>query len=143
MNMKFKNYHLAVVFSSSLLAATACQSSHPAATLPPKQAIAPALTANVTPTPDPADKSRQPQAAEPVPVADPVTELIAGVEKEFQSGQTSLKAGNADEARQHFDQALDMIAASSLDVETDARLQSELRRVVAGVQSLEQERVAD
>src|SRR5689334_10900809 len=123
--MKFKKHLLAVLLASMLMAAMSCQSARPAPLLPPKQANVPAVTNRVSTNPVSDDKSRQSEVAPPVPKSDPAESLITSVEKEFQSGQDSATAGNAEEARQHFDQALDLLNSTSLDIHSDPRLAQE------------------
>src|SRR5579871_5755064 len=102
--MRFPNYSLAAALLFSLPFTTACPSAKSAAAVPPPHATAPALTAANSSTP-PAqdDKSRQVEAVPAAPKPDPVAALITDVEKEFQSGQDNLKAGNSDAARHNFD----------------------------------------
>jgi membrane-bound lytic murein transglycosylase D len=137
--MKFTNHLLAAIAVSSLMGAMACQSAHPAAQLPPKQANAPALTAKASPTSISSDKSRQSDASAPSSKPDPVDGLVANVEKEFQSGQDNFKAGNVEEARQHFNFALDLLVAQSSGIPSDPRLDHEFSRVLAGLNDFEQE----
>jgi len=137
--MKFKNHLLAAVLASALVGATGCQSARPAAVLPPKQANAPTLTTGVSSAPVSDDKSRQSRDASLVPKPDPAEALIANVEKEFQSGQDDSKAGHVEEARQHFDRALDLLVASPSDIHSDPRVERENSRVVAALNNFEQE----
>jgi len=137
--MKLSNHHLAATLLASLLGGVACQSGHPVAANPPKQALAPALTASVNPEAVSSDKSRQSDASGLAPKVDPVGELIAGAEKESQSGQASLKAGNPEDAREHFDRALDMLTASPLDPRSDLRLAAEFHQVLSQVNSFEKQ----
>jgi len=71
------------------------------------------------------------------PKPDPVVALITNVEKEYQSGQDNAKAGDLDAAKQSYDRAFDLLIGSSLDIQSDPRLQTEFNRVLAGVNSLE------
>jgi membrane-bound lytic murein transglycosylase D len=68
--------------------------------------------------------------------SDPVTDLIARVEKEYQAGLTDYHAGNSEEAKQEFDNALNTLLDSNLDVRSDARLQREFEHIVNGVNEL-------
>ena len=70
------------------------------------------------------------------PVSDPVADLIARAEKEYQAGLANHQAGKIDEAKQNFDNALNALLSSNLDVRSDERLEKEFDRVVAGVNEL-------
>ncbi|HTS34971.1 MAG TPA: LysM peptidoglycan-binding domain-containing protein [Candidatus Solibacter sp.] len=80
-----------------------------------------------------ADASTPAQSA---PLADAIADLIARVEKEYQSGVENFQAGRSDEARQNFDDALNTLLDSNVDVRSDERLQKEFDRVVEGVNQL-------
>jgi membrane-bound lytic murein transglycosylase D len=131
----------------AILTACACQTAQkPVSLLPPGSAPAlkpaPAAPSSQPPAPAP------PQAAEPAaqssadtnppatPAADPVGDLVTRVEKEYQSGLANYHAGNTEDARQNFDDALNTLLGSNLDVRSDDRLQKEFDRVVAGVNEL-------
>jgi membrane-bound lytic murein transglycosylase D len=144
--------YLAIVLSavsSALLASTlACQSAQKAAFLPPAQAQAPALVAAAKPPdPKPPETGKQAPAAEPqskppVPsaqatVADPAADLIARVEKEYQSGQDNYRAGHLEAAKQNFDSAFDELLGSGFDLRSDDRLEQELDRILDGINALE------
>ncbi|HEY1678927.1 MAG TPA: LysM peptidoglycan-binding domain-containing protein [Candidatus Sulfotelmatobacter sp.] len=135
-----------------LLAASACQTSqHPAALLPPAAppALQPAAQVSAA-TPKPAQQATPPAGpqesapaqtpTEAAPAAaqsaDPVGDLIARVEKEYQAGLDKFQAGKSDEARQNFDSALNDLLGSSFDVRSDERLEAEFNRIVQGVNNL-------
>ncbi len=140
--MKFENHLLAAVLTSMLLGAMGCHSSQPALAPLPKQVNAPALTSNANAAPVSDDKSRQSADVAPAPKPAPAEELIASVEKEFQSGQDSFKAGRVEEARQHFDRALDLLIAAPGDLPSDPGVEHELSRVLAGLNSFEHQQEA-
>lgn len=81
----------------------------------------------------------QAEVASPAPKADPVAELIASVEKEYQAGQMEYAAGNKDAAKNHFDHAFNLLMNSSAEVRGDTRYQPEFDRVLSGVNKLELE----
>jgi len=87
---------------------------------------APAQKPESTETPTPA----------PPPVSDPVADLIARAEREYQAGLANHQAGKNDEAKQNFDNALNALLSSNLDVRSDERLEKEFERIVAGVNEL-------
>jgi len=133
------------VLLASLAATLACPSAQkPVAFMPPATAQAPALVAASAP-PDPATQKQPPVAAEPqakqqVPQAlevDPVADLIARVEKEYQTGQDNYRDGHLEAAKQHFDSAFNQLLGSGFDVSADDRLQRELDRILDGINGLE------
>jgi len=134
-----------------------CQTAQkPVPLLPAK--TAPALTAK-TAAPQPHTQQQvQPTAPEPVPPAqsdekpatkaeaqtpsstptsDPVDELIANVEKDYQAGLDAYHAGQTEAAKQDFDHAFNALLGSNLDVHSDERLEKEFNRIVEGVNHLD------
>jgi peptidoglycan lytic transglycosylase D len=67
---------------------------------------------------------------------DPVALLVDNAETKYQTGLTNYHAGKQDQARQNFDDALNSLLSSNLDVRSDARLQKEFDRIVQGVNDL-------
>src|SRR5208282_934832 len=150
MRFSSKSY-LAIILSAPLAATLACQSAQkPSSFMPPAQAQAPAVIAASRP---PAHQQK-PTAAEPqskpqVPQAlevDPIGELIARVEKEYQAGQDNYRAGHLEAAKQNFDSAFNQLLGSGFDLSSDLqssdhpsddRLQRELDRILDGINSLE------
>ena len=139
--------YLAILLSVTLSATLACQGAQkPATFMPLAQAQAPALVAASSP-PDPHQQksgtaAAEPQAKPPVPQAlqvDPVADLIARVEKEYQSGQDNYHAGHLEAAKQNFDSAFNQLLGSGFDLRSssDDRLERELDRLLDGVNSLE------
>jgi membrane-bound lytic murein transglycosylase D len=145
--------YLAIILSALLagtLAATlACQSAQKSSFMPPAQAQAPALIAASSP-PDPHQQKTDAAAAEPqskpqVPQTlqvDPVGDLIARVEKEYQSGQDNYRAGHLEAAKQNFDSAFNQLLGSGFDLRSDShggddRLECELDRILDGINALE------
>src|SRR6202162_4378235 len=154
-----KLYVRTVDLATLALVACSCQTAQkPASLLPPGKA--PALHAAAAPTQVPATSSATPaktalapaeqaqpekaasveSATTPDPAAAPshdrVADLIAQAEKEYQLGLANHKAGKIDEARQNFDDALDALLSSHLDIRSDERLQEEFDRIVQGVNEL-------
>src|SRR5580658_3977551 len=129
-----------------LLAASACQTAQkPVSLLPPGST--PALQPAPAPArvPAPAAQTAAAQAAAPdaaapnqpsAQVSDPVADLIAGAEKEYQAGLASYHAGQHEEAKQDFDNALNALLSSNLDIRSDDRLQKEFDHIVQGVNEL-------
>jgi membrane-bound lytic murein transglycosylase D len=84
-----------------------------------------------------AQKSAAPEIAPaPSSIADPVADLIARVEKEYQEGLDNYHAGKADDAKENFDNALNDLLGSNFDVRSDDRLGKEFERIVQGVNNL-------
>ncbi|HSY91974.1 MAG TPA: LysM peptidoglycan-binding domain-containing protein [Candidatus Binatus sp.] len=159
--MRFANLCLrTAVLASLVLAACSCQTAQkPVSLLPPTTAPAlkPTPPAAQVPTPVakpavaqtqnvPAQKSPSPQSPAPAngtataqassPTSDPVGDLVARAEKEYQAGLANHQAGKTDDAKQNFDNALNALLSSNLDVRSDDRLQAEFDRIVAGVNQL-------
>jgi membrane-bound lytic murein transglycosylase D len=68
--------------------------------------------------------------------SDPVADLIAKAEKEYRAGVSNYEAGRSDEAKENFDNALNALLESNLDVRSDDRLQKEFERITDGVNRL-------
>lgn len=96
---------------------------------PPQQSPKPASESS------PPNQVQESSAAQPKP--DPVADLIAGVEKEYQAGETEYAAGNKDAAKDHFDHAFNLLMNATAEARADARYQPEYDRVLSGVNKLE------
>src|SRR6266567_8748490 len=85
-----------------------------------------------------AERPASPEIVSRAPAAAPdaVADLIARAEKEYQAGLAQHQAGRTDEAKQNFDNALNALLSSNLDIRSDDRLQEEFDRIVAGVNQL-------
>jgi membrane-bound lytic murein transglycosylase D len=136
---------LSALLAAALAATLACQSAQKSSSfMPPAQAQAPALIASSSP-PDPhqqktAGSAAAPQSKPPVAQAlevDPVADLIARVEKEYQSGQDNYRAGHLEAAKQNFDSAFNQLLGSGFDLHSDDRLEPELDRILDGINGLE------
>ena len=150
--MRVLNYQMRIAALAVLaLTGASCQSGKkPVAVAPP--GVAPPLvakTAASAPSPsqtavsDQADTSQQqstalpqPESAASKPASDPVGDLLAHVEIEYQAGLENYQAGRTDAAKQHFDSALNALLESKLDVRSDERLEKEFDRITAGVNHL-------
>ena len=148
------------MLASLILAAGSCQTAKkPVSVVPPTTApsLKPTAPAAQVPTPvtkpavaqtqnAPAQKSPSPQSPAPADgtaaaqassaTSDPVGDLVAKAEKEYQAGLANHQAGKIDQAKQNFDNALNALLGSNLDVRSDDRLQAEFDRIVAGVNQL-------
>jgi membrane-bound lytic murein transglycosylase D len=134
---------IAAALSATLASTLACQSAQKSSSFrPPAQAQAPALVAaNSPPDPQkPQTAAAEPQSKPQVPQAlavDPVADLIARVEKEYQSGQDNYRAGHLEAAKQNFDSAFNQLLGSGFDLRSDDRLARELDRILDGINGLE------
>jgi membrane-bound lytic murein transglycosylase D len=93
------------------------------------KAADPAISAAPTPSPDSTASSA---ALAPDAVAD----LVAQVEKYYQSGLDAFHSGQSDAAKQSFDHAFNAMLDSKLDIRSDERLEKEFDRIVQGVDQL-------
>jgi membrane-bound lytic murein transglycosylase D len=71
--------------------------------------------------------------------ADPIADLIARVEKEYQAGRDNYQAGHLEAAKQDFDSAFNQLLGSGFDLQSssDDRLERELDRILDGVNGLD------
>ncbi len=96
-----------------------------------------------TPAPPPSVDSlplKPPQPKELAPLApapDPVEVLVHTVDDLYESGMADYREGNLEEAKKKFDQALETLLQSNLDVQSDNRLRSEFNKVVENVYGVE------
>jgi membrane-bound lytic murein transglycosylase D len=97
----------------------------------------PGASAGATNTPPPGATPAQTQIRKAETKADPVAELIAKVEKEYQAGLDQYNAGQKDAAKQHFDRAFSLLLGSSSNVRSGPQFQDEFDRVQGGVNGLE------
>jgi len=154
MEMKINRFAL-IAISVALVAGSACSGKKPSAAAPavqktpppPLQAASkpskPATSANVTAAKDSAPVVKReasvPVQAEtkPAPPADPVADLIAKVEKEYQAGQQEYTNGHNDIAKQHFSGAFNVLQGAPAEVRGDKRFQNEMDRVLEGMNKIE------
>ena len=116
----------------------------PQSAVPPK-----AKSKSSDPAPQASSQQSNPQQTKPAqdaaaapapqPKADPVADLIASVETEYQAGEAEFAAGNKDTAKDHFDKAFNLLMNSSAEVRADVRYQPEFDRVLAGENKIELE----
>ena len=139
--MKFTRVNLLVASFAALAMGSACQSAKkPVATLPRQQTQAPAP---VPATPPPVQASTEPapsvtpEAA--VPKTDAVDDLLAQVDQEYQAGQANFKAGKVDAAKQNFTHGSELLNQSSINVNSDTRLQRKLDEINAALQLVDQQ----
>ena len=135
-----KLYLLIAPVFALVLGSLACQTAQRQATLlPPGTATAPALSAAPAPAPQAVpDTQTTPAVQTQLEVKpDPVAQLIAQVENEYQLGQDNYKAGHLEAAKENFDRAFNLLFGSSLDLRSDERLEQEFDRVLDGINGFE------
>ena len=103
---------------------------------PAAQSKAPAQSAPTPSTPTPSTPTPSAQSAA-TPSADPVADLIAHVERDFQAGMDAYNLGHTDVAKQDFDNAVNVLLQSDLDVRSDDRLEKEFDRIVDRINQLD------
>jgi membrane-bound lytic murein transglycosylase D len=146
MEMRIKLFHTPIAaLLAALLASLGCATARrPAGVLPAFQG-APAIQASQVKASQPQTPPAATPAAAPVlkpeakPVEvkpDPVAELIAKVEKEFQSGEDEYGAGNKDAAKEHYDRASALLTGATAEVKADPRFLHESDRVAEGLKKL-------
>jgi membrane-bound lytic murein transglycosylase D len=149
------------VLAGLTLAASSCQTAKkpvpllPAKSAPPTLAAAPATASGSTGQPTAqqieartaqASTTEQPQntparmaseTASAPAIPDPVGDLVASVEKDYQAGLDAYHAGHTDAAKQDFDRAFNALLVSTVDIRSDNRLEKEFDRIVEGVNHLD------
>jgi len=144
--MKIKNSNSLIPGLFLVLLASGCQTAKkPVPVLPAFQTPAPADKAKPQPKPTQTAASVKTQvpatpaveARKPEPKPDPVEELVANAEKEYQAGQQEFAAGRNDLAREHFDRAFNLLVGSPSELRSDARFQREFNHVMEGINQVE------
>src|SRR5580658_10072232 len=144
---------IAVLAAIALLCVSCQTAQKPVSLLPAKTAPPLTATTALTPppqqapsaapitTPDPpqaqAAPEAKPESPAPASVSDPVADLVAKVEKDYQAGLDAYQAGQTDAAKRDFDNAFNALLESNLDVRSDDRLGKEFDRIVEGVNHLD------
>src|SRR3954454_19864639 len=70
-------------------------------------------------------------------VPDPVASLIASSQNHFEAGETELKAGHLDKARQGFDRSVQVLLESPYGARTDARMRDHFDRLIDRINAYE------
>jgi membrane-bound lytic murein transglycosylase D len=97
------------------------------------QAPAPTPVAQAAP-PKPAAPAPQPP---PAPPPDPSVALVSQVETLYKAGTADYRSGNLEGAKEKFDQAVEKLLESNLDVQADDRLNNEFEKLTEDVYSAE------
>ena len=103
---------------------------------PARSAAADNADARTTP-----DKSGA-AASQPAPSHasdDPVDSVLSNAQEEYDQGVESLRAGETEEARGHFDAAIQVFMNSSVPVDQSPRLKTAFNKMVDDIAALEQD----
>ncbi len=95
------------------------------------RATAPTLTAATQAAPAPKIVERV------SPPTDPVEDVLAKAEREYQAGQANYAAGHLEAAKEAFDRAFNVLLQSPVEVGSNEKLHREFDKIVEGVHSLE------
>ncbi|MGA9585529.1 MAG: lytic transglycosylase domain-containing protein, partial [Terracidiphilus sp.] len=110
-----------------------CDPQKPAASATPAaHALAPAVTSPAAQQVTAPSSSPQPGASQ-----QRVESLIQQVEKAYALGDAAYKHGNLPEAKSNFDNAVDLMLSSGIDIRSTPALQDEFDRIVDQINSLE------
>jgi membrane-bound lytic murein transglycosylase D len=125
-----------LILLAATLALASCETTEPkhTAATPSARATAPSLAVTQSAT-SPAQAAKVQEKL--VPKVDPVEQLLATVEREYQAGVINYNAGHLEAAKENFDHAFNVLLSSSLDIHSDDRLERELDRLVEGVHNIE------
>jgi membrane-bound lytic murein transglycosylase D len=88
----------------------------------------------VTPPPPPIVEVRQ---QEPVPVKDPIADLIAESQRHFAAGERELSLGHLEQARTSFDLAIEVLLKSPNGARTEARVRTHFDQLVERISAYE------
>jgi membrane-bound lytic murein transglycosylase D len=87
-----------------------------------------------TPPPPPVVEARPP---DPVPVHDPVADLIAQSQRHFAAGERELALGHLEQARTSFDLAIEVLLKSPAGARTEARVRRHFDQLVERISAHE------
>ncbi len=125
----------AVLALALVVSLSGCDPSKPAASATPAaQALAPAIS-----TPAPLQTPAPAPPPQPGASQQRVQQLIQQVEKAYALGDAAYKRGNLLEARSNFDNAVDLMLTSGIDIKSTPALQDEFDRIVDQINGLEME----
>ncbi len=92
-----------------------------------------------TPAPMPVAQAAPPKpsvtapAPPPAPPPDPAAALVSQVETLYKAGIADYRSGNLEEAKEKFDQAVEKLLESNLDLQADDRLNNEFEKLTEDV----------
>ena len=133
LNLQKNRFRISLLLAVATGLLTSCgqQPATSAANATSQAATAPALP--------PPQQPAAPAPAPPNPQQRKAQELIAQVERSFSSGQEHYRAGQLTRAKADFDNAVDMMLSSGMDLKTDPLLSDEFNRILDAVNALEME----
>jgi membrane-bound lytic murein transglycosylase D len=149
MNIKIKQSSLLIAGCAILLSGLACQSAKkPVSAVLPARQVAPSVAQKAparqeTPKESVSAPAPKPEAPAPKveaktePKPDPVAELVAKVEKEYQAGLALYNSGQKGEAKPHFDRAFNLLTGAPAEIRADKRFEAESNRVLDGINTFE------
>jgi membrane-bound lytic murein transglycosylase D len=153
--MKIQRFSILIAVSAGVISGVGCQSAQKPAShlLPASKTAPPPIQQKSQPAKSSSDDRPQvaswssqgssqgdtasPAKSQAEAKPDPVAELIAKVEKEYQAGLDQYNAGQKDAAKEHFDRAFNMLLATPAEQRNDPRFQPEFDRVLESVNELE------
>jgi membrane-bound lytic murein transglycosylase D len=115
-------------------AATPPAIQHPAVS-PPKPVASP-VQPTLAVSPQKTDAQPPLTSANP-PKSESVTDLLASVQTEHQAALESFKAGNLEDAKQHFDRTFELMLKAPPELSSDPRVKQEFDRILEEVNSPE------
>jgi len=137
--MKVTWVKLFVASFVALAMGTACQSAKkPVSAVPAPHAQAPAIAPATPPEAQPVTEPAASVTPE-APKTDPVEALLTQVDQEFQAGEANFKAGKVDAAKQNFTRCSEMLSNSTVDVNSDTRLQRKLNDIAEALKNIDQQ----
>ena len=150
--MGIKRISKLVVPAAAALISVACHSGQRASSFAPQAAVPPppiqtvqaptSLPRHLEPLPQPTvtppkvDAQPANASANP-PKNESVTELLGNVQKEHQAALESFKAGNVEDAKQHFDRTFELMLKAPPELSSDERIKAEFDKILEEVNSPE------
>lgn len=116
---------------------SACAGAPRRAALGPESALAVPQAAATAQAPAALPPSQAPIAPPPVTPTSVATNLLSRADALYQAGVKDYDAGNLDQAKSEFDQAIELLLESNVDIQSDDRLNSEFNRLVENISNLE------
>lgn len=92
---------------------------------------------SATPPPAPIVTAAPQPPPPPRPVVDPIAALMATSQRHFETGERELKAGHLDQARESFDQAVEVLLESPYGARTEARMREHFDRLIDRINAYE------
>ena len=149
--MGIKHRSKLATLAAAVLLTVACHSGQrvssfaPQAAAPPpvqRPAVSPSKPVDPPVQPTPAVSLQKTDAQPPLtsanpPKAESVTDLLASVQTEHQAALQSFKAGNLEDAKQHFDRTFELMLKAPPELSSDPRVKQEFDKILEEVNSPE------